>query len=235
MSLTRGYAEAFASLMPLPRLQAETLDALLAAYPHGLTAQQLARLLGCSDFVVVNSALGRLGHRVHDALGGHPDGLAEGEFQWWHVLATGERSGDGFRWCLRDAVVSALTSIGFGTPTPAHAGEIETDEPLYEGAVRHVRVNAYERNPVARRRCLEAHGCACTVCGFDFGEVYGPHAAGYIHVHHLTPLSEIREEYEIDPVVDMVPLCPNCHAAIHLRTPPFSIEEMQVLGRRHAD
>jgi predicted HNH restriction endonuclease len=46
-------------------------------------------------------------------------------------------------------------------------------------------------------------------------------------VHHLRPISEIAEEYEVDPVKDLRPVCPNCHAMIH-RTPQlYSIEEMK--------
>ncbi len=43
------------------------------------------------------------------------------------------------------------------------------------------------------------------------------------------PISEIAEEYEVDPVKDLRPVCPNCHAMIHRRSPPLSIEELQVL------
>lgn len=105
-----------------------------------------------------------------------------------------------------------------------------------EGAVRQITVNAYERSPEARRRCLEYHGRSCAVCGMSFGAVYGPLAEGFIHVHHLKPLSEVGEGYEVDPVVDLRPVCPNCHAVLHLGEPCRSIDEVQgLLGRqRHA-
>lgn len=34
-------------------------------------------------------------------------------------------------------------------------------------------------------------------------------------MHHVRPLAEVNEEYEIDPMKDLVPLCPNCHLAVH--------------------
>jgi hypothetical protein len=105
--------------------------------------------------------------------------------------------------------------------------EVLFPERFYEGATHRVAINKYERNPKARERCLQYWGKNCTVCGFDFGRVYGLWAEGYIHVHHLKPLSEISEEYEIDPIADLRPICPNCHAMIHWRTPPFSIEELK--------
>lgn len=103
--------------------------------------------------------------------------------------------------------------------------EIPEDVPISEGARRRVYVNAYERNHRARRRCVEHHGAACCICGFDFGEVYGEVAEGYIHVHHLTPISKMGEAYEVDPVNDLRPVCPNCHAVLHRREPAYSIEE----------
>jgi predicted HNH restriction endonuclease len=88
-------------------------------------------------------------------------------------------------------------------------------------------VNAYERNPEARRRCIEHYGSRCCICGFDFGAVYGSALAEFIHVHHCRPLSEIAGEYVVDPIEDLRPVCPNCHAVIHRRTPPFTIEEVR--------
>lgn len=107
--------------------------------------------------------------------------------------------------------------------------EVSATIRLMEGTRSTIQVNAYERNPWARRLCLAAHGTTCCVCAFDFGAVYGPAAEGFIHVHHLRPLSEIAEEYQVDPVNDLRPVCPNCHAVIHRRTPPYSIEEVRAM------
>jgi 5-methylcytosine-specific restriction enzyme A len=107
--------------------------------------------------------------------------------------------------------------------------EIPVSEVLREGAVCKVSVNAYERNPVVRHQCIEHYGTSCYICGFNFGKIFGKLGEGFIHVHHLRPLSEIREEYEVNPVEDLRPVCPNCHAMIHRRSPPLSIEEVKVL------
>ena len=37
----------------------------------------------------------------------------------------------------------------------------------------------------------------------------------------------MRAEYRLDPIRDLRPVCPNCHAVIHRREPPFSIEEIK--------
>lgn len=109
--------------------------------------------------------------------------------------------------------------------------EIFNEQKLVEGSVCQVNINSYERNPEARRCCIEHHGTSCCVCGFNFGEKFGTVAQGFIHVHHLKPLSEIQEEYEVDPITDLCPVCPNCHATIHLGGKTRSIEEVKSLLR----
>ena len=98
---------------------------------------------------------------------------------------------------------------------------------LFEGAMRQVSTNVYERNPDARSQCIEAHGLSCVVCGFNFQSAYGVVAAGFIHVHHITPLSAMGQSYEVNPTTDLVPLCPNCHSVVHLASPPYSIEQVK--------
>ncbi len=98
---------------------------------------------------------------------------------------------------------------------------------LPQGAVRTITVNAYERNPKARRRCIDHYGAVCSICEFNFGARYGSEAEGYIHVHHVRPLSEIGGEYEVDPVEDLRPVCPNCHAVFHLGGRCRSIDEVR--------
>ena len=93
--------------------------------------------------------------------------------------------------------------------------EIETAEGYYEGALRKVYVNRYERDQEARKKCIEVHGCKCSVCGIDFEKMYGELGRGFIHVHHIVPISTIGEEYKIDPIKDLVPVCPNCHSMLH--------------------
>ncbi len=101
-----------------------------------------------------------------------------------------------------------------------------------EGATRTVLVNAYERNVEARRLCVSHYGTNCYVCGFNFGNVFGGLGAGYIHVHHLRPLSEIAAEYQIDPINDLRPVCPNCHAMIHRYSTTMDIEELKAVVQK---
>ncbi|HAU39173.1 MAG TPA: restriction endonuclease [Phycisphaerales bacterium] len=109
--------------------------------------------------------------------------------------------------------------------------EIGNQLPVFEGAVRSIRVNVFERNPQARRQCVEHYGRSCCICGFNFAVCYGDPAVDYIQVHHLRALSEIGERYEVDPVRDLRPVCPNCHAVLHLRAPSYTIEEVKEMIR----
>jgi 5-methylcytosine-specific restriction protein A len=70
-------------------------------------------------------------------------------------------------------------------------------------------------------------GTACSVCGFDFERAYGDIGAGFIHVHHLMPLSMIGKRYSVNVRRDLRPVCPNCHEMLHKKKPPFSVEELR--------
>lgn len=107
--------------------------------------------------------------------------------------------------------------------------EKNPSDSFVEGAIRRVSSNVYERNSAARDRCIEVHGRTCVVCGFDFQKVYGAAAVGFIHVHHVTSLSAIGQSYDVNPITDLVPLCPNCHSVVHLTDPPFTIEQVKTM------
>jgi hypothetical protein len=99
--------------------------------------------------------------------------------------------------------------------------------PHLEGARRQSVSTQIERNPRARAACIAAYGTRCAVCEIDFEAVYGILGRGFVHVHHLTPLATKIEEGEVDPVKDLRPVCPNCHAMLHRRIPPYSISELR--------
>jgi len=102
---------------------------------------------------------------------------------------------------------------------------------LPEGAKKRIVINAFERNPKARQKCLEHYGAKCVVCGFTSRDVYGEEAEGIIHVHHIKPLKEIGRKYDVDPIADLSPVCPNCHAVIHAREPALNIDDVRHLLR----
>ena len=107
------------------------------------------------------------------------------------------------------------------------------DEPIIEGAKKQITVNKYERDPKAKRICKDYYmkrdgRITCQVCGFDFGKVYGPDYANIVEVHHIVPISEIGQEYKLDPIKDLIPVCPNCHTVIHANG-GISIDDLRKL------
>ena len=107
------------------------------------------------------------------------------------------------------------------TFVPKDTGNFElpdevTEEAIYrEGTRKSVLVNVYERDGKARAKCIEHYGTRCLVCGFDFEETFGELGKDFIHVHHLKNLASIGKEYQVDPIKDLRPVCPNCHAMLH--------------------
>lgn len=90
-----------------------------------------------------------------------------------------------------------------------------------EGRARQALINRYERNPANRELCLAVNGYICKVCDFNFEKNYGEIGHNFIHVHHIKKVSSFGGEYFLDPVKDLIPVCPNCHAMLHRTDPPM--------------
>jgi 5-methylcytosine-specific restriction enzyme A len=142
----------------------------------------------------------------------------------WSVQASGVSIPDDVATELERAWGAAVGTPGHGFP-----GEAASTERFSEGAAMQVYVNRYERDPAARQACIDHYGRACAVCGMTFAHHYGPVAASLVQVHHLEPLGENPGDREVDPVKDLRPICPNCHAVVHLKKPPLSIDQAAAL------
>ncbi|MSS75539.1 MAG: hypothetical protein EXR90_01205 [Methyloglobulus sp.] len=114
-----------------------------------------------------------------------------------------------------------------------YPGEMsKSNEAHFEGGKTTILVNKYERNRIAREKCIEYHGVTCVVCGFNFEKVYGDIGKDFIEVHHLIKVSDKKQVYEVSPVKDLRPVCPNCHAMLHKKDPPYTIDELNILIKR---
>ncbi|ACB84389.1 HNH endonuclease [Natranaerobius thermophilus] len=58
-------------------------------------------------------------------------------------------------------------------------------------------------------------------------EKYGEIGEGFIHIHHIVPIKNKGGNYTLDPVRDLRPVCPNCHAMLHREDPPLKIDELK--------
>lgn len=205
-------------------------QALYAFEEHKAPASEVAKILGLKGHPPLNLEVGRrakeigkyyeIGRTIRD----------DGSDRWWDLFFTGIDSGRLFVWKLRPELVAALEETGLTGSDRFPEEVLPTDVGnLSEGALRRIQVNAYERNPIARRRCLEHWGYACSVCDLKMEKVYGDLGKDFIHVHHIIPISSKGESYTIDPVRDLRPVCPNCHAIIHKGPKVMSTDELRAI------
>lgn len=145
---------------------------------------------------------------------------------WKHVCALNIHSSTS----ISDQEITAIVNNSQETESNfyAPAAPLRKPEALSEGSIIELTLTTYERNSVARKECLEHYGTQCQVCGFDFGKVYGQLGRDFIHVHHVTALSQVRGIHAVDPIRDLVPVCPNCHAMLHIsQGSPLAVEKLR--------
>ncbi len=106
------------------------------------------------------------------------------------------------------------------------AEDIEEQTVYTEGTPSQITQTKYERNPYARKKCIEHYGTSCSVCRFNFEKAFGEIGKDFILVHHLTQIAKIGETYSVDPIKDLRPVCPNCHSMIHRRKEAISIRPL---------
>ena len=152
-------------------------------------------------------------------------GCQSGELVVQH--GTGTNAGRTFL-IIKDPTVALKVLMQDAGKTLDEAVQITKVKGKYiEGAIRDVVMQGYERSPKARQACLVHYGYNCYACGTNIYTRYRGLSSELIHVHHEEPLGAASGPREVDPVADMKPLCPNCHAVIHSRKPPYSIAQLK--------
>jgi 5-methylcytosine-specific restriction protein A len=156
--------------------------------------------------------------------------------QYWHIpfmgrgIKMGRRTKKRYNWILRKELKEALL-LNYNTEKMVgKLPEEFIDEIFWEGKQKKHKSNIYERNSQAREACLKHYGYTCQVCGFDFEKYYGIAEKKIIHVHHINKISEEPNEHQIDPIKELIPVCPNCHIVIHSKKEGmYTIKEMKEL------
>lgn len=213
------------------------INALYNCHDYRGAASELADILGVVRHSVLNLQVGRLGKRIIQRLPNVKYPLRKnGDVRYWHILFWGEDAEvkGKYYWQLRPELKDAFQKLmnegnlkikyEENTDIPQEIPE-EMGMNLPEGAIKRITVNAYERNRKARQLCLKKYGFKCYVCGFDFEAFYGKIGKNFIEVHHIKPLSELNKEYIVDPVNDLIPVCPNCHSMLHRAN--ITVEELR--------
>ncbi|KDN59697.1 HNH endonuclease [Exiguobacterium sp. AB2] len=120
-----------------------------------------------------------------------------------------------------EEIVNILSSVSmelaYITEEDVDAEEVESGGMVLEGQERYYYGKRYEREASNRKRAIEIHGVNCIVCDFNFEAAYGERGKDYIEIHHLKPLSTLKEPMRVDAETDLVPVCSNCHRMIHRR------------------
>lgn len=213
---------------------------------HRATPTDLAMIMGEPSYQTISQRNVSMAKKLSGFLGIEPPLREDGSKRWWAFLTIARPNGSHWELELKPDVVSAIEQTGlnsiFADDYADHGGfnDPHTEIPHIEGAVKRIHVNAYERDPQARIACIrnfiQKHGgLFCSICKFDFEKQYGPLGKGYIHIHHITPLSSIRKDYAVDPVNDLVPVCPNCHAMLHRGNDVMSVESLKSIVEQYRD
>lgn len=221
-------------LPTLPPFALAVLEAMHRAPQHTLSAGQIRRQLAAPHVVTVNGAVSTVAFAVLGAMGLPPDEAARIFPRPWRVLAVEGPAGmvKGFPWQLRQEVVDALDNMDARALAldRVQADEFAAQAPLTEGGRTTTSGEHGRRAAGAREACLAAYDPPlCQVCGIDFARAYGPAFADCLHVHHLNPMRLATEAREVNPAVDLVPVCPNCHAVIHAGGGVRTIDEVRAL------
>ncbi|MFZ1389275.1 MAG: HNH endonuclease [Thiolinea sp.] len=208
-------------------------QALYSFNDHKAYASQIGLLLGKkgrSPHAPLNLEIGRYAKRIAKLYDIQFTERSSKKYKYWDVFFEGWYEGRFFVWQLKPELASALLSCHLTDEQP-YAEELvfDNDTEFYEGAKKTIVVNSYERNSKARKQCIAYWGCQCSVCNFDFFKTYGEIGANFIHVHHLVPVWSIGKTYQVDPVNDLRPVCPNCHAMLHTSEPPLAIEQLKAI------
>ena len=133
-----------------------------------------------------------------------------------------------------DAILShaKLLSSQADQVAPNFEGDPLTFESANEGNKLSYFGTRYERRKDLRVKAISIHGLDCKACGFDFEQAYGEHAKGFIHVHHIVPISDFGGEKAVNPETDLITLCANCHAMVHRkRHMTLSVDELKGMLR----
>jgi predicted HNH restriction endonuclease len=232
------YLKALEVVLPnLSDLSRDVLYGLWAEPNHTTSAGVIAKNLDVA-VVNVNHSMAEAGHAVLNQMD-LPIAESRQQFQrpWWVLARKGKSSSvRGFPWELRPEVVAALEFLDFENAMTVADDELVAQTSLTEAQPTTVNVQVKRRNSLAREKCLARFTpITCQICGLDFAEMYGPAFQDCIHVHHLNPLALANARRAVNPDVDLIPVCPNCHAVIHAHGEIRSPETVRALIQQPCD
>lgn len=207
-----------------------------AALPNRVaTMRSLGHAVGISQRHT-NTLYGQFAGRVRRELGLRYPGIELAAIATWPAPPIDAAEEFSFR--MRAAFAKALFRMGITTPSRRRAERRpsppligSTGDDLYEGTITRSQMVGWERNRQARRLCVEHFGAVCQACKFSFDKRYGELGREFIEVHHTTQFAADHGRRKVDPLVDLVPVCSNCHRMLHRRTPPLGLRALRKVLR----
>jgi len=219
-------------------LNIKVFQTLYSFENYKASSSQVGRILGYegkNTASPLNLEIGRYAKRIAKDYDINFTERESRKYKFWDLFFNGWDEDKKFVWQLKENLIEALEETKL-TGEEQFAEEIpkKNIKTLHEGIKKIVTVNTFERNTKARNECIKHWGTVCSVCDFNFKETFGKIGKGFIHVHHLTPIHTIGSSYEIDPINDLRPVCPNCHAMLHKKNPPYLIKELRQIIREQS-
>ncbi|HCO23462.1 MAG TPA: hypothetical protein DIT97_10530 [Gimesia maris] len=197
---------------------------------RSVTSQDLRDHFGYSSIGASNLLYGNLGKQFAVALRMQTEPEDSSRTRYWKALATGDGSGEHFIWIMRPELANALVQTSLVDPSrdglimvpdiDVHTSSFSAVEGRQKLVIHLVRERS--RSIVSAKKA-SAESLACEICGFDSTAVYGEE---YCEVHHLTPLTELKEDAETS-LDDLAIVCANCHRIIHLYSPPLTLDQVR--------
>jgi hypothetical protein len=110
--------------------------------------------------------------------------------------------------------------------------QVELHQQSLEGRRRLREHLVRERDPaMIRMYKAQLSSFTCSVCSFDFEQMYGAIGRGFIEAHHLEPVGS-RQGNTPTTIRDFVSVCSNCHRMLHRQVPPYTIQDLSSLMAR---
>lgn len=124
-------------------------------------------------------------------------------------------------WGIRDFII-----------TEENMSITQDDDSFSEGRTALKKHLCRERNQElirrAKERYMRAHdgSLSCEICGFNFASTYGYLGDGFIEVHHVKPVSQMKDG-ERTNIDDLIMVCSNCHSMLHRKKPWPTKEQLK--------
>jgi 5-methylcytosine-specific restriction protein A len=96
----------------------------------------------------------------------------------------------------------------------------------WEGGLHHVQLEQKLRNSKLAQDCKKCDGYRCQICGFHFGERYGPLGLHFAEAHHIVPPSRKARSVPLD---ELITVCANCHRMLHKMRPAPDVEKLKAV------